>query len=73
MKDILKTREKDCRHCAYVAGMGERGSVSNSICNYIGVTEEMRPCLPGKCREAGVFKPRDAKKTGDRPKAKGGD
>ena len=53
--DIQQTRKKDCRYCMYMAGTKLTGDLSNSYCNYIGITEHSRPCFPGECRSAGVF------------------
>ena len=55
-KDILKIKMMDCRYCKYSSKMQ---SASSAItCNYIGITGHQRPCLPGNCRAAGVFRGR---------------
>lgn len=48
---------KDCKKCQY----GSRNSDgARMTCDYIGDMGYRRPCKPGDCREAGVFKPRES-------------
>lgn len=55
-EDCRKTIKKDCTYCKYSSAM-YAGSMAggNITCDYIGWTGHIRPCLPGMCREAGVF------------------
>ena len=52
-REILKIKMKDCKYCKYSSKTESANSAMT--CNYIGITEHQRPCLPGNCREAGVF------------------
>jgi hypothetical protein len=61
--DIRQTVLHDCRYCGYSDGIKE-----GRLCNYIGVTGKIRPCLPGECRQKGVFISRkELKKKKKRP------
>ena len=52
-KRNLKIKAEDCRYCKYSS---KTQSANSAItCDYIGITGHQRPCLPGKCRAAGVF------------------
>lgn len=55
--DCRKTSKKDCAHCKYACdSSGESSGGANVLtCNYIIITGRRRPCLPGRCRESGVF------------------
>lgn len=55
-EDCYRTAKKDCLYCKYSNALNSSKSPTNITCNYICMTGHMRPCLPGKCREAGVFK-----------------
>lgn len=63
-KEIRQTILQDCQYCKYSEG----GYRDEKICNYIGITGKIRPCLPGKCRQAGVWK--EKRKTRKRKRLK---
>lgn len=48
---------QDCKKCQYGSRTSEGAKMT---CDYIGDTDHRRPCKPGNCREAGIFKPRDS-------------
>lgn len=51
-KEIRQTILQDCQYCKYSEGCCR----NDKLCNYIGITGKIRPCLPGKCRQSGVWK-----------------
>lgn len=67
VKDILKTRKQDCTKCMYIKGL-KGGCLNRSIalatdtyCDYLTMEKCRRPCRPGECRKAGVFRQRKRK------------
>jgi hypothetical protein len=58
--EIYKIKKKDCIHCFYTTG--RTTDFKQIICEYLAMAGKMRPCLPGECRAAGVFKERRKKK-----------
>ncbi|MGN0240061.1 MAG: hypothetical protein ACI4CS_00080 [Candidatus Weimeria sp.] len=53
----LEVTKRDCIYCEYSSG-GCSSAAMGVTCNYILDEGHRRPCFPGDCREAGVFKKR---------------
>lgn len=67
VSQLNKIKAKDCFKCYYGSRTtANKKSVSYCVCDYIHITGMMRGCLPGTCRENGVFLERNKK--GKRPK-----
>lgn len=60
-REINKFKKEVCIHCDYSNSV-ERGYLSSVTCNYILREYKSRGCTPDKCKEKGIFKPRDTKK-----------
>lgn len=58
--DVVKIIKRDCIRCKYYAPSFS-GSFDSKrrygVCDYIGYTGHIRPCMPGECREKGIFVP----------------
>jgi hypothetical protein len=50
-RKIRQTIIHNCRSCRYSEGYCR----NDNLCNYIGITGKMRPCMPDDCRKAGVW------------------
>lgn len=55
-EEIEKIKKEDCKNCAYSLKRNDQNGYIS--CNYIDITGHRRPCLPGNCRAAGIFKGR---------------
>ena len=54
-KKIMAIKRRHCIGCAYFTGPKTKVSLNDMHCDYLLITGKIRPCLPGKCKQKGVW------------------
>jgi hypothetical protein len=54
-KKIAAIKRRHCINCAYFSGPKVGSNICDRHCDYILITGKTRPCLPGKCKQKGVW------------------
>lgn len=54
---IKSIKKRHCVHCIYF--MGTSSNLYDRYCDYLDIVGHDRPCLPGKCKQKGVWKAKD--------------
>lgn len=54
-KKIAAIKRRHCINCAYFTGPKTSSNLYDRHCDYLLITGKIRPCLPGKCKQKGVW------------------
>ena len=54
-KKIAAIKRRNCIGCAYFTGSKTSSNLYDRHCDYLLITGKIRPCLPGKCKQKGVW------------------
>ena len=54
-KKIAAIKRRHCIGCAYFTGPKTSSNLYDRHCDYLLITGKIRPCLPGKCKQKGVW------------------
>ena len=54
-KKIAAIKRRHCIGCAYFQGPKASSNLYDRHCDYLLITGKVRPCLPGKCKQKGVW------------------
>jgi hypothetical protein len=54
-RKIASIKQRHCTGCAYFAGQKTSSNIHDRHCDYLLITGKIRPCLPGKCKQKGVW------------------
>ena len=54
-KKIAAIKRRHCIGCAYFTGPKTSSNLYDGHCDYLLITGKIRPCLPGKCKQKGVW------------------
>lgn len=58
----MSKAKEDCKTCTYRETAG-----TSSVCSYILMECQRRPCQIGECKQAGIWKPKPKRKRKWRP------